>query len=545
MGAYAISRNERGSAIMPRVPLRVKLRALLASNVVFANRVLWLLGQDRLQKISQRNAIRAAQRAYDTVQYYRTLYQDAGFDHTRMRRLDWNGFLSLPTASKAATAETVDEDLLDRHLSMPRDDALVGRSSGTTRKPVAWPMGWDEFYLTRAAFRAGLRELQADRKSTAVVLIMGAEGTELAGNLMYRIFFSLKEETRWPFEVFLTGEDPTDVCALMKWLARRKYHSILLCSFPGIFEIALGALDADPEARDIWTQFARKKIYLGGQIVTRRLRRYIWSQMALAPDRLLDLDVLYISSDTGQTIAHTTPFVAWLQRHADERPELYSALGLAEEHRMKSLLEFVPSISLFVEPNAGGIQGALLTTSKHRPLVRYESHDLVWTKSSTDVVRLLDQSARGWRRDFKKYGYGRRFIPTATLIGAVLGRTDDIRIVNGANISPDVLSRALELAQILPHVHHFKHDTNDDAPSAYYVYLELPDQADATQLRQLEDTWRPKLLNALTSLPETGSVLLSPVKSNLDLHLFVRSRGADEFSGDDARRKLVFVPVRN
>jgi phenylacetate-coenzyme A ligase PaaK-like adenylate-forming protein len=529
---------------MPRTSLGVKMRGKLASDPLLSNRVLRLLGPKRVERLGRKNAIRAAQQAFERVPYYRKLYETHGFDANRMRRLDWAGFVSLPMTSKAATVNVEDEDLLDSHLTFPRDDALIGRSSGTTRKPVIWPTGWDEFYLLRAIFEHGLREIGADHKPSAVVLMMGMDGLELAGTMAFRTFFSMKEELRWPFEVFLTGEDTSDVTAIMKWIAKRNLHSLFVVSFPGTFESALNAIAADPQAHDVWTSFKRKKLILGGQLVAKPLRERVAHELALGENDLTSLEVLYISSDSGHAIAHTTPFVGWLQRFLSERPDLYDVLGLDPEHRTKSILEFVPPFSMFIEPNQEGFEGAILTTWKHRPLVRYQSRDLLWVKTSREIIDILNKHAKGWRRDFKRIGYDRRYIPSTSLIGVVLGRADDIRIVNSANISPDILRHALELAGILPQLHHFKHDTDDDEPLTYYVYVELSGQEDEAQLRRLEEEWKPLLLDALTDMPEIASVLLAPFKKVVDLRLFVRSRGTGEFEGDDMLPKRAYVPVR-
>src|SRR5258708_27437223 len=146
---------------------------MLASDPALTNRLLRLLGSKRVERIAQRNAIRAAQHAFEHVPYYRSLYEAHGFDTRRMKQLDWAGFLSLPPTSKAAVEDVSDEDLLDSQLAFPRDDALIGLSSGTTRKPVTWPVGWDEFYTFRAVFHNALRALAADRLPTAVVLTHG------------------------------------------------------------------------------------------------------------------------------------------------------------------------------------------------------------------------------------------------------------------------------------------------------------------------------------------------------------------------------------
>jgi len=529
---------------MPKTSLSVKLRGKLAGDPILANRLMRLLGAKRVEKLGRKSAIRAAQQAYETTPYYRELYEANGFDTKRMKRLDWEGFLSLPMTSKAATVNIEDEELLDHTLAFPRDDALIGRSSGTTRKPVIWPTGWNEFYLLRAVFEHGLREVGGDRYPTAVVLMMGMDGLELAGTMAFRAFFSLKEELRWPFEVFLTGEDTSDVTAVLKWLARRNLHSLFVVSFPGTFESVLTAVAADPQAQDVWSQFQRKKLILGGQLVAKPLRERVAQELAIPEHDMTGLEVLYISSDSGHAIAHTTPFVSWLQRFLSDRPDLYDVLGLATEHRAKSILEFVPPFSMYIESNEGGIEGALLTTWKHRPLVRYQSRDLLWVKTAREITTMLNKHAKGWKRDFRRLGYGPRFIPSTALIGVVLGRADDIRIVNSANISPDILRHALELAGILPNIHHFKHDTDEDTPLAYFVYLELPNQEDEAKLHELEAAWHPLLLDALTDMPEISSVLLAPFKKVIDLRLFVRSRGTEEFEGDDMLAKRSYVPVR-
>jgi phenylacetate-coenzyme A ligase PaaK-like adenylate-forming protein len=529
---------------MPSISVRAKLRGRLASDPALANRLLHLLGAKRVERIAQRNAIRAAQDAYTHVPYYRSHYEAHGFDARRMKRLDWAGFLSLPVVSKETTADVEDRDLLDQRLAFLGDDAVVGLSSGTTWRPVTWPVGWDEFYTLRAIFRQALRKLAADHQPTAVILIMGADGMDLAANITYRAFYSLKEELHWPFEVFVMGESPADVARLLKWLEKRTVDSLLMCAFPGMFERTLDELGAAPETHDLWSRFRRKKIFLGGHQVTTHLQERIRSALALEHAPVDSLEILYIASETGQAIAHSTPFAAWLQRYLAEHPDLYDAIGLDPAHRSKAILEFVPSLSMYVEPHSDGADGALLTTWKHRPLVRYASHDLIWARSARDVTRLLNKHAKRWRRDFRRHGYGRRYVPSGTQIGVVLGRADDVRIVNGANISPGILEHALELTGIRPHIHHFKHDTRDDAPLTYYVYLELPDTADQERIHTLEEEWRPRLREALITMPEVGPVLVAPFQKAFDLQLVVRPRGADEFAGDDLLTKRPYVPGR-
>src|SRR5258708_16656481 len=102
--------------------------------------------------------------------------------------------------------------------------------------------------------------------------MMGAEGIDLAGNIVYRAFFSLKEETRWPFELFLAGEDPADVCTLMKWIAKREISSPLIGTHPGTFESLLDQAAAGPEARTVWTRVKRKQIFVRGPMIAQPLR---------------------------------------------------------------------------------------------------------------------------------------------------------------------------------------------------------------------------------------------------------------------------------
>ena len=321
---------------MPKPSFGVRLRARLAADPALANRVLALLGAKRLEHIGQRAAMRAARNAYRSVPYYRRLYEAHGFDAARMARLDWATFLTLPTANKATGLDLPDEDLLDGELSMPIDDALIGRSSGTTRKPVAWPMSWDDYALLRATFRANLLELRADREKTAVMLLLGAEGVEYAGNTMYRVMFSIKEETHWPMEVFLTGDNVTEIAALLKWIVQRGYTSMFMISFPGTYERMLDLLAHDPEAVGMWEGITRKKVISGGQLVSKRLRDRLTADLGLPTQDLLAIEILYISSDSGQTIGRTTAFSAYVQRCLDARPELYERLGLDADHRRRN-----------------------------------------------------------------------------------------------------------------------------------------------------------------------------------------------------------------
>src|SRR5262249_44801851 len=122
----------------------------------------------------------------------------------------------------------------------------------------------------------------------------------------------------------------------------------------------------------------------------------------------------------------------------------------------------------------------------------------------------------------------------------ITGRADDIRIVNGTNIAPEVLRDALDDIGVLPRLHHFKHDTDGARPNDYLVYLELQDTLEEAEREALAKMWRPALLQALIAQPSVADLSADP----LVLHLWVRSRGTEEFEGDDQRAKKSYVPRR-
>ncbi len=120
----------------------------------------------------------------------------------------------------------------------------------------------------------------------------------------------------------------------------------------------------------------------------------------------------------------------------------------------------------------------LLTAWKHRPMIRYRTNDLVWLRSSESIVRALENECCDWLGDMRRCGLHEWNIPEIASIAIVLGRADDVRIVNGSNISAENLRQALEVAGILPGIQHFKHDTVNERPNEYLIYLELREQRD-------------------------------------------------------------------
>jgi hypothetical protein len=224
----------------------------------------------------------------------------------------------------------------------------------------------------------------------------------------------------------------------------------------------------------------------------------------------------------------------------DQHPQIAEQLGIPAAHRTKPLMEFVPSLSVLLENSQD--TGLLLTTWKHRPIIRYRSNDLAWLQSSSAVVQILSRTEKNWRMDFARYGYTRADIPGSATLGMIVGRADDVCIVNGANVTPDVLQGALALAGILPNIHHFKHGVGA-GPNQYDVYLELPDQRDASARDRLAAEWAPGLLDALVTHPSAIELQAAHRGTPIELRLFVRSRGEEEFRGDDQEAKKRYMVV--
>jgi hypothetical protein len=368
------------------------------------------------------------------------------------------------------------------------------------------------------------------------------EGNPIAGGLVLRALLAIKQDTHWPIEVCATGETPDDIISFLRYYADNAFESLYLLIFPGTMERVLDRLQhqrsQDPTAGVDWQRFHRKRINLGGQILSRDLRDRIRRELAIEEGDLRAVESVLASSDTGQVIARSSPFTLWLERYMEQRPEIAELLGIPVEHRTNSLMEFVPPVAIYVENDPD--VGLLLTTWKHRPLIRFRSNDLAWLQSSREVVNTLNRAARGWRKDFARYGYTRADIPRAVTLGVIYGRVDDICIVNGANISPDVLRDALAIADILPCIHHFKHGVGMSA-NEYDVYLELPDQRDTEARDLLAAEWMPGLLQALVTHPAATDLRVAHRGTPIDLQLFVRSRGEEEFVGDDQRAKKRFT----
>jgi phenylacetate-coenzyme A ligase PaaK-like adenylate-forming protein len=500
-----------------------------------------LLGPRRVEALARRAAIRAARRAYAQVPFYHELFQASGFNQRRMNRLTWSDFQQLPSSDKVQASTVPDVDLLDSRRLSPIADALIGRSSGTSSAPVFWPLGWEEFEAARATFWRWLREVGADRRRTAVVVSMAVDGADLAGQMPLFALFSLKETTQWPFQTFPGGEDPADLILLLRWLIQQRYEVLVLAGFPGSIERLLDRIAelrvADPKTSVDWSAFQRIRLTLGGQLVAASLRRRIEKEMGVAP---FDLIPLYASSDTAQFMFYSTPFTIWLETFLAARPELYAALGIGAEHQSKPLMECIPPLAAYTEQDDENV--LLLTVWKHRPLIRYNTHDLVWMLPAREIVRTLDLKAHGWRRAFRRTGFGRGAIPQVAALGIILGRADDVCIVNAANITPEILQSALEASDILPKIHHFKHYNDASRPNTYEVYLELNDTVSEIERTSLAAEWKPKLLAALLAQPASTDLAAAHRANPIELELFARSRGQDEFEGDDQSIKKRYMP---
>jgi hypothetical protein len=329
----------------------------------------------------------------------------------------------------------------------------------------------------------------------------------------------------------------------MRWLAEQGYESLLIISFPGTMERLLDRAAAlhqsgSNNAGVDWSRFKRIHVILSGQLASINLRRRMRDEIGLDPHDVMSNAVVYASSDTGGIIAQTTPFTAWLERYLEQHPDLYATLGVPDQHHTKPILECITPLAIYMEQDED--DALLLTNWKHRPLIRYRSNDLAWLRPSGAIVSALDLQARGWRGEFKRAGYGHAFIPQAAHIGMILGRADDIRIVNGANVSPDILRQALEAAAILPRLHHFKHDTDDARPNEYLVYLELHDEVSEMECADLAKGWQTELLDALVHLPAASDLYAAHRSNPVVLELTVRARGTGEFA-DDRASKLRYV----
>jgi phenylacetate-coenzyme A ligase PaaK-like adenylate-forming protein len=520
----------------------------LTSHPRTANRLLSFLGFRRIEAIGRRKALRAARHAFKHVPFYRTHFEKHGFPAERMQHLTWDDFLQLPSISKDDTEDVDERDLLDQQVPSPRGDAVIGRSSGTLRVPIHWPVGWAEFYMVRSLFEAVLRSLgTAAGTSTAVVLMNAVEGGDHSGNVPYRTFYSLKEQKGWNMEIIATGESSATTHTWLRWLARQGYASLVLFTFPGSLERLFGYIASLPESERVdWDAFQHKHILIGGQLVVQPIRQMIQREMHLDPTSLTSETFLYVSSDTGQIMAHTTRFTIWLEHHLAQHPELYVLLGLAEEHREKPWLEFVPPFSIQFEFDQP--EGLIVTLWKHRPLIRYKIGDLAWTCRMEKIVEMLDKATPRWRQDFQQAGGHPWDIPRVATLGVVLGRADEICIVNGANISPAIVTQALEAAGLASQIHHFKHRADPAHPNEYYLYLELKDMQDEQARLALAAQWHERVLNALLSVPASTDLAAAHRANPITLLLAVRSRGEDEFLGDDERRKKTYAvrvaPVR-
>lgn len=517
---------------MVRISFTFRVKSALVRHPLLANRLMRMLGARGVERLARRSAIRAAQKAYRQVPFYQSLFTRSGFTARQMRRLNWKGFQQLPISDKVQAMGVADRDLMDNRRSSPDADAIIGRSSGTTAGPAFWPAGWEELTLARAAYWRWLREIGADRTRTAVVVSMTVDGYDLAGNLTLFSVFSLKEQTHWPYQTFAAGENPEDVIILARWLTEQSYETLFLLGFPGAIErlldLNLELEQANPGSGVDWSRFNRIRVAMGGQVVSPVLRKRIRQEMGIS---IFDLMFIYSSSDIGQVLFQSSPFTLWLESLLEAHPELGAKLGISEEDQGKPIMECITALAVYSEIAPDGT--LVVTTWKHRPLVRYQTHDLLWVQSTRDIIRTLNREVKGWRKDFARAGFGRRFIPRVATLGTIQGRDDDVCIVNACNITPDLLRSALEESAILSRLHHFKHSTNPAYPTRYSVYLELDQPASADELCELTKLWSPQLLQALLTRPGLPDLAASHRANPIDFQLILRSRGEAEFATDD------------
>jgi hypothetical protein len=104
-----------------------------------------------------------------------------------------------------------------------------------------------------------------------------------------------------------------------------------------------------------------------------------------------------------------------------------------------------------------------------------------------------------------------------------------------------MLRQALDGAGILPRLRHFKHETDDDHPNEYRVYLELNETLDAAACAALAEQWQPSLLEALMHLPAASDLAAAHRANPIELKVVVRARGEGEFTGDEEQAKASHV----
>lgn len=521
-----------------------RFQLFLGGHPRIANRLLGFLGPKYLARIGQRMALRAARRAFDSVPFYRSFWEARGFTSDRFNHLTIDDFARLPHTNKQLTEDTPDTDLLYSLADLAADVAMIGQSSGTRRKPTRWPIGWSEFLSTSVAFLPILRNLALPQGArTAIVLAAALEGGDASGNMLYRVFFALKERTGWNVEIVVPGEQSETMHDWLLWLSHHGFTSLMFISFPGTLERFLDyELSLQVEQRIDWDLFTRKHISLGGQLVDRALRQRFRDEMRLDPNSLTGESILYASSDTGQLIAHSTPFTLWLEGYLEQHPELGQALGLTDDCIDKPILELMPPVTMYYENDDD--EGVLLTTWKLRPLIRYAIGDRLWLPDRSNILPILKKVAPSWRRDFAKVGGRRSDVSRSTRIGVVLGRADDIVIVNGANITPSMVWHALELADLNTQVRHIKHQSNPARPNVYELFLELTTLSDKATLEQMERDWQPRLLQALLNVPAATDLVAAHRTNPVTFILHIRARGEQEFQADGSRKTTYTLPTQ-
>mgnify|MGYP000860864432 CR=1 FL=1 len=407
-----------------------------------------------LNKISERNAIKCFNKAYEIEAYKKFLKQE-GSNITKVRSIDV--FRQLPISDKANYINN--NNVTD--ISINKNPLSFYRSSGYSGRPTYWSQNASDFkdYVKYKELNLDM-VFNISSKKTLIISTF-ALSSWITGQQVLAGLFNIAEKNT-NITVFSCGmivDEPLDlVCKFGE-----AYEQIVMFFYPLTFKAFVDK--AIQEKIDL-----RKfniKIVLGAEGVTYSWVKHYEELLKTKGDNSFRIFSAFGAADSGIGIAAEQITSLVIKEYCFNDKTLLKELTTSEEMPLH-FFQYNP-LNQFLEVVDGRL---IMTKLKQNPLVRYDLHDRA-TIISPDKVREV----------FKNKGIdinkvvNERFGEFLNLpFFAVYGRDDGTIILNGANIYINSFKEALSQPEVFKyHTGKFKVSTviQKDMFQNYLVEIEL------------------------------------------------------------------------